>query len=156
MNKYVNIKCNEPPKQTQEILIETEQKFKLLLLKSLGKSYKIMKSKDNFNPLDFCIINKQNLKIVYLEHKKRNGEKNNYQSVIINYCKLSQMEKHYKNSIMVFEYDKLDYLMYIKYDKSFLKYDTTKIKNQDVIFLKNEDCCLGYENLIREIISCLK
>ena len=156
MNKFVSISSNEPSKKTQEIIIPTEQKFKLLLLKSLGKNYKIMKSRNNFNPLDFCIINKDNLKIVYLEHKKRSGEKNNYKSVIINYCKLSQMERNYQNSIMIFEYDNLDFLMYIKYDKSFLHYDTRKVKSQDVIFLDNENCSFGYNKLIKEIILCLK
>ena len=150
MDKF--IKQKEP--KYKEIILDQEHIFKLKVKAELGNEYKIIKSRWVYSPIDFIIVNRLNLKILYIEIKKRS--QNKYKSVIINYSKLTNMNSNFQNTLMIFEYDNLDYLMYIKYDKSFLHYHTKNIKNQDCVFLDNENCSFGYNKLIKEIITSLK
>lgn len=119
------------------VILPTEAEFKLKLKEELGNSYKIIKSRYVFSPVDFLIYNKENLKIIYIEHKRRNEKHNNkYKSIIVNHSKIINCKKNYPNTLFVFEYD--DCYKYVKYGKDFLDFDGGRIKNQDVVFIIND------------------
>ena len=129
MDKF--IKQKEP--KYKEIILDQEHIFKLKVKAELGNEYKIIKSRWVYSPIDFIIVNRLNLKILYIEIKKRS--QNKYKSVIINYSKLTNMNSNFQNTLMIFEYDTI--YKYVKYNDSMLELPTKNIKQQDVVFFDN-------------------
>jgi len=139
MDNFVKIKDNT---SSVSVILPSEAEFKLNLKTELGSNYKIIKSRWIYSPIDFLIINKDNLKCVYIEHKKRNERHNNkYKSIIVNHSKAVNCKKNYPNTIFVFEYD--DVYKYIKYCKDFDKFDGGFVLNQDVVFIPNDKITSG-------------
>lgn len=129
MDKFIKQKV---PK-CKEIISDQEHIFKLKLKAVLGDDYKIIKSRWVYSPIDFIVVNRLNLKILYIEIKRRS--QNKYKSVIINYSKLTNMNSNFRNTLMVFEYDTI--YKYVKYNDSLLNLQTKNIKQQDVVFFDN-------------------
>lgn len=151
MDKWVN---KIDTSKTIEIILPTEEQFKIRLLDTLGDSYFIVKSQLTYCSIDFCIINRKNLKVIYLEHKQRNCNSNRYPSTIINYCKLESFSRNYKNAIMVWSY--IDNDKFLVYTKDLLDLPQKDCKNQSVVYLKNDMLKNGYDNLIATIKHKLK
>ena len=125
-----------------DVILPSEAIFKLNLKEQLGNNYKIVKSRWVYSPIDFLIFNKENLKCLYTEHKRRNEKHNNkYKSIIVNHSKIVNCKQNYPNTIFVFEYD--DVYKYIKYGKDFNDFDGGRIKNQDVVFIPNDKLTIG-------------
>ena len=136
-------------KRTKEItskvgvILPSEAKFKLMLKEQLGNNYKMIKSRWVYSPVDFLIFNKDNLKCIYIEQKRRNEKHNNkYKSIIVNHSKIVNCKRNYPNTLFVFEYD--DVYKYIKYsDKIFDKFDGGTVLKQDVVFIPNDKITSG-------------
>jgi len=154
MDKFVdNVK---PPQTEINILLPTEKIFSIKLMEILGKDYKIIKSRNMYAPIDFIIINKQNLKSVYVEYKRRTNDQNNYKSIIVNESRIISCKKYYPNTLFVFEYNKE--INSIKYDEeSFNTYDRNKVKSQDVVFIPTQFITKSnIEDLCKNIKKYLK
>jgi len=151
MDKFVDVKDTS---KTIEIILPSEEQFKIKLMNTLGDNYFIVKSQDKYLSIDFCIINRKNLKVVYLEHKQRKCNQNTYPSTIINYCKLESFSRNYKNAIMVWSYNDND--KFLVYSKDLLDLPQKDCKNQAVVYLKNDMLKNGYDNLISTIKHKLK
>ena len=151
MDKFVDVKDTS---KTIEIILPSEEQFKIKLMNTLGDNYFIVKSQMKYCSIDFCIINRKNLKVVYLEHKQRNCNKNKYPSTIINYCKLTSFSRNYQNAIMVWSY--IDDDKFLVYTKDLLDLPQKDCKNQSVVYLKNDMLKNGYDNLISTIKHKLK
>ena len=139
MDNFVKIKDNT---SSVSVILPSEAVFKLNLKTELGNNYKMIKSRWVYSPVDFLIFNKDNLKCVYIEHKKRNEKHNNkYKSIIVNHSKIVNCKRNYPNTIFIFEYD--DVYKYIKYSKDFDNFDGGYILKQDVVFLPNDKITSG-------------
>jgi hypothetical protein len=152
MDKFVKIKDTS---KNVEVILPSEELFKRKLLDRLGDEYLIIKSQYKYCSIDFCIVNKFNLKILHLEHKERNCLKNAYPSTIINYSKLMSYKRNYQNTIMIWGY-KENAVKFLVYSEDLLKYKTSDCKNQEVIYIKNDILLDGLDNLISTIIQKLK
>jgi len=152
MDNFVSVKNTS---KNIEVILPSEEIFKRKLLDVLGDEYLIIKSQYKYCSIDFCIINKWNLKILHLEHKQRNCHKNRYPSTIINYSKLMSYKRNYNNTILIWSYE-TDAVKYLVYSEDLLKYETSYCKNQDVIFIKNETLLDGFDSLIATIQLKLK
>ncbi len=152
MDKFVKVKDTS---KNIEVILPSEELFKRKLLEVLGDEYLIIKSQYKYCSIDFAIINKFNLKILHLEHKERNCNKNAYPSTIINYSKLMSYKRNYQNTIMIWGY-KENAVKYLVYSEDLLKYQTSDCKNQEVIFIQNDILLDGFDNLIATIINKLK
>ena len=135
MDRYISSSTNNSINSVN-IIFPQEEQFKITLKNYLGSTYKIIKSKFLFNPIDFLVINKQNLKCLYIEVKRRNNKQ--YSSVIINYSKLVAMKNNYPNSLMCWEYNN-EKCKYLKFKDCLLELPTATIKKQEVVFIKNDD-----------------
>ena len=143
---------NQTPKEENKvsIILPTEKAFSIKLLGALGKSYKVIKSRDKWNNIDFLILNRINIKHLYIEYKKRTGNSRKFNSVIINECKIRAIKKDYNRCLFVFDYD--NSLDFIKYDdKVFSDFSGCKVKNQDVRKIPNYNLKDGFDNLIEFI-----
>ena len=65
MDKFVSVKDTS---KNIELILPSEEIFKRKLLDVLGDEYLIIKSQYKYCSIDFCIVNKFNLKILHLEH----------------------------------------------------------------------------------------
>ena len=141
--------------KNKEIILPSEEIFKRKLIDELGDDYFIIKSQDKYCSVDFCIIYKWNLKILHLEHKQRNCLKNSYPSTIINQSKLISYNSCYKNTILIWSY-KENAVKYLVFNEDLLKYKTCTLKNQEVVYIKNDILKDGFDNLIATIKLKLK
>jgi len=83
---------------------KNENKFYLLLISYLGCEYEIIKSNDFYCNIDFIVINKQNLKTLYIEHKCRNIN-DIYDTLLIGTTKINSIQKNYTSKcILVWEF----------------------------------------------------
>lgn len=138
------------------VILPSEAAFKLKLKEQLGNKYKLVKSRWIYSPIDFLIFNKENLKCVYVEHKRRSGlTTNKYKSLIVNHSKIVNCKNNYPNTLFVFEYD--DNYKYIKYSNKFNDFDGGTIKKQDVVFIPNDKLAIvsiiELSKYIRKIID---
>ena len=151
MMKFVKV---EDKSKEVEIILPSEDQFKMKLMKSLGNQYLIIKSQNKYCSIDFGIINRYNLKMIHLEHKKRAIKSTSYPSTIINQSKLLSFERNYENAIMVWEY--IDALKYLEYSKDLLNLETMKVKNQECYFFANYLLQNSYDDLVATIFKKLK
>jgi hypothetical protein len=141
--------------KTISIILPTENEFSIKLKNALGRNYKIIKSRDKYNLIDFMILNKVNIKHIYLEYKRRNGNNRKYSSVIINECKIRAIKQNYNRCLFVFEYD--NSLDFIKYDNEvFSNLNGSFVKNQDVRQIPNHLLIESFDKLIEFLKSELK
>ena len=61
-----------------EIILDSEELFKIKLLEKVGSEWLMLKSQYQMCCIDFIMVNKQNLKSIHLEHKRRSGSKCNF------------------------------------------------------------------------------
>jgi len=85
--------------------LTNEAKFLMLLVSNLGDNeYEIIKSHNKYCNIDFIIVNKFNIKTVYLEHKYRNVS-DIYDTLFIGSSKINNIIKDYSsNCIIVWEF----------------------------------------------------
>ncbi len=133
------------------IVIDSEEKFKIKLLSDIGDKYLCFKSQHNFSPIDFICINKMNLKTFYIEHKKRKGARCNYETLYIGFNKVNEIDEHYKHSYYVWEFDEVFY--WIKHSPEFLKLNNSYVNGSRVYHIEKSECFIGYETLLNEINS---
>jgi len=128
-----------------EVLIESEQLFIMNINENLeNRHIQTIKSENQYNPIDIIIINRKNIKTIYIEFKERSIKFNNkYKSIIINKSKIEAIKKIYKKCVFVFKYG--NNYKYIRYNKKlFDTFNTCIIKSQNVInipieHVKNSD-----------------
>jgi len=161
MNKYIDIKndtfmVDERDTKKDIIIIPSEAEFKTNLYKIIGRKYKIIKSTWIYSPIDFVIINKENLKTIYVELKSRSKRYLNYTSVMINYSKIKNFQENFSNTIMIFQYE--DTYKYTLFKKDMIHYPTNKqSNNQDVIYIQDTELIRSnLEDLGKYIIKQLK
>ena len=138
----------------QNIIIESEHKFIIDLNKQLSNdNIQIIKSKYKYNNIDFVIINEENLKHLYIELKERDIKfKDKYNSIIVNQCKITAIDKNYKKSIFIFKYGNI--YKFIKYNKKiFNNFNTSFIKNQKVINIPNSNLETGDITALKDFIN---
>lgn len=152
MDKFIEQKA--PQKEPTSILLPTERIFSIKLKQLLGCDYKVLKSKDKYAPVDFAILNKQNLKVLHLEYKKRGTDTNKYPSIIVNQSKIVAFKKHYQQSMFCFEYNKE--INWINYDiELFNTFNGSRIKNQDVCNIPSHTLKKQYDLMVKNIIKRL-
>ena len=153
MNNFITINDD---KKKDIIIIPSEAIFKNNLYKTIGRKYKIIKSTWIYSPIDFIIINKENLKTLYVELKSRSKRYLNFTSVMINYSKIKNFEENFSNTIMIFQYE--DTYKYTLYKKDMIHYPTNKqSNNQDVIYIQDSELLRSnIEDLGKYIIKQLK
>lgn len=152
MDKFIS---KETTKNEVSIILPTEKIFSIKLLEELGKDFKIIKSKEKYCSIDFLIINKLNIKCIYLEYKKRVGQSRKYKSIIVNHSKIISIKRNYNKCIFVFEYD--NDTDFIEYDETLFKsFNGAFVKNQDTIKIENQYLNNGFENLSNFIKKTLK
>ena len=136
------VKSDKTATNKIDVILPSEAEFKLTLKTRLGSNYKMIKSRWVYSPIDFLIFNKDNLKCLYTEHKRRNERHNNkYKSIIVNHSKIVNCKQNYPNTLFVFEYD--DVYKYIKYCRDFDKFDGGCVLKQDVVFIPNDKIISG-------------
>ena len=134
-----------------EIILDSEELFKLQLLESIGDRYMCFKSQHKFSVIDFICINKNNLNNFYIEHKKREGEKCNYSTLYIGYDKVNKVNQYYSNCYYVWSFDNVFY--WVKHNESFLQYNTTYLNGSRVYLIPVNICNTSYESFVSEINS---
>ena len=139
----------------QEILLDSEGRFKKRLLDaSKNNNYKMIKSHLKYCSIDFIIINLDNLKSVYLEHKKKTINGSNFASFMINKCKLDACKKAYSDCIFI--WDCLDDVYWCFYDESLHQSRLEVINESDVYFIDKKLVNVGFDSLILMINKFIK
>jgi len=128
--------------------LTNEAKFLMLLVSNLGDNYEIIKSHNKYCNIDFIIVNKFNLKTVYLEHKYRNVS-DIYDTLFIGSSKINNIIKDYNsNCIVVWEFVEND-LYYIKTTSSFPEiYKEAIICGSSCLEIVKKECGNELINLI--------
>ena len=154
MNKQLenNIKIQEVHnKQNTKYYLEREAVFCIKLFKILDnilpKRITILKSKYKFCKLDFLVVNNDNLRTLYIEHKGRNN--NSYDKgvkFIINVSKINNIINNYNTTRALIV---LDF-----YDDVFFVDDIELIKKQKIIKIYKDD--IDKENDNFELVYDLK
>ena len=134
----------------QQIILDDEGKFKSRLLDACKeKNYKMLKSHYRYASIDFIIINLENLKSVYIEHKKKNINGNNFDSFMINKCKIDSCKKDFKKCIFI--WDCLDDVYWLYYNKELHQSRLEEIYGSDVYFINKKLVNVGFDSLIESI-----
>jgi len=130
---------------------KNEHKFYLLLISYLGCEYEIIKSNDFYCNIDFIVINKQNLKTLYIEHKCRNIN-DIYDTLLIGTTKINSIQKNYTSKcILVWEFLN-DKFYFKKIEQDFIKkYKHSCVRGSDCLEIIKKDCFDGIINLIKLI-----
>jgi len=139
----------------QEILLDSEGKFKKRLLDaSSGFNYKMIKSEYKYASIDFIIVNLDNLKSIYLEHKKKSINASNFASFMINKCKLDACKKNYTDCIFI--WDCLDDVYWCFYSAELHQSRLEVINGSDVYFIDKKLVNVGFDSLILMINQFIK
>lgn len=148
-NKSITMSSKQ---DTKEIILDTEQLFKIQLLNDIGDKYVIMKSQDKYCRVDFICINKKNIKSFYIEHKSRIKQNFTFDSVMIGFDKVNKVnEYYYGNCIYVWDFKNIFY--WVKHKQSFTEYRNGYCCGSKVIYINVEECNIGYDTLITYIQS---
>ena len=134
-----------------EIILDSEDLFKIKLLEEIGVNWLMIKSQNQMCPLDFLCVNKNNIKTLHLEHKRRSGNECVFNTLYIGYDKVNKIEEHYKKCIYIWEYDNMFY--WVKHRKDFLNKRTGYCRGKKVYHIEKEICNLGFDSLVSYINS---
>ena len=85
------------------MLLDTEDEFTKHIIDLLPPSISIIKSSYRYCRIDFLVINKINIKTLYIEHKRRYIKGCNYPSVWIKKDKIEAIIKDYGAFLFVSE-----------------------------------------------------
>ncbi len=132
-----------------EIILDSEELFKLQLLESIGEKYMCFKSQHKYSVIDFICINKNNLNNFYIEHKKRYGEKCNWTTLYIGFDKVNKINQFYQNCYYVWSFDNVFY--WVKHNESFLQLNSGFCNGSKVYHIPVDMCNTTYETFIGEI-----
>lgn len=134
------------------MLLDTEQEFSKELIKRLPTKFQLIKSNYKFCIIDFILINNDNLKVIYLEHKRRFIKGVSFPSIWIKVSKVRAILKNYGKFIFVNTLN--DDLYFITIDnKTIDKYEQeTNIYNELVLNIKIEDFNNGFDDLSNYLI----
>lgn len=117
------------------------------LYELLKPDYLVSVMKEKYATIDIDIKNILTNQKMFLELKYRSSL--NYPTYFIGLAKLHNIEKYYKNTVLVWR-SKND-LVFIQYDKAFLSYNQLFINGGLVIEIKKQDCEVGLGNLVEHI-----
>ena len=131
--------------------IDSEAEFLIKIINLLmDKKYEMLKSQNKYANIDFILINKQNLRSVLIEHKKKSVSGADVPTFFIGYNKLIALDVWYKPPIyLVFEC--IDNIYWIEYDSSFLKRETKMVRGGKLVEINKTECGVGLKNLIAEL-----
>jgi len=134
----------------QSFILDSEGRFKSrLLLDFNDKNYDVKKSQYKYCSIDFIVLNLDNLKSIYIEHKDKKINAKNFQSFMINKCKLDACKRYYKDTIFV--WDCLDNVYWCYYSDELHQSRLEQINNSDVYFIDKNVVNCGFDNLIYSI-----
>ena len=114
----------------------------------------MVKSEYKYASIDFIVINLENLKSVYIEHKKKNINGNNFDSFMINKCKIDSCKKDFKKCIFI--WDCLDDVYWLYYNKELHQSRLEEIYGSDVYFINKKLVNVGFDSLIESINKFIK
>ena len=135
------------------MLLDSEDKFSKMLVDDLDNTISIIKSTDKYCPVDFILLNRYNLKHIYLEHKKRNIVSTRFPSIWIKVSKVRMILNTYGNFIFVSEC--LDRLLFLYITNDIFNNDylieTNDFNGEVVLNISTSDFSVGLPNLVRFI-----
>jgi len=129
------------------VILDTEHIFSTELIRRLPSKFHLIKSNKKYCIVDFILINKDNIKIIYIEHKRRYINGDQYPSIWIKVSKIRNILKRYGNFIFINTLN--DNLYFIIIDnKTIDKYEQeTNIYNELVLNIKTADFDKGFDDL---------
>ena len=134
---------------------DAERKFSIELTEILPQQYDILKSKYKYARVDLIIINKNNLKSLYIEHKQRNIFSHNFKTIIIKYSKVKALIKDYHN--VIFCCQCIDELLYIRLTEDILELDREDLENgENVIHIPITSFTKSIHTLKKDILQKLQ
>jgi len=133
------------------IIIDSEEIFKVQLLEDIGDRYMVFKSNHKYSVVDFICINKNNLRNFHIEHKKRSGEKCDFNTLYIGFDKVNKVNEYFKNTYYIWDFDNVFY--WVKHNEDFLNRDTGFINGSKVYHILVSEVNTGYNNFIELINS---
>ena len=134
-----------------EIILDSEDLFKIKLLEEIGDNWLMIKSQNIMCPLDFLCVNKNNIKTLHLEHKRRTGKECVFKTLYIGFDKVNKIQEHYKKCIYIWEYD--NQLYWVKHKKEFVNNRTGYSRGKKIYHIDKDICNLGFESLVKYIGS---
>lgn len=133
------------------MLLDSEDIFLKRLIDMLPSSISIIKSSYRYCRIDFLVINKINIKTLYIEHKLRSIIGRNYPSVWIKKDKIESILKDYGAFLFVSECKDDIYYIWID-DKTIDKYVVeTNLYGEVVVNILTADFGKGYDGIIKLI-----
>ena len=131
--------------EVKALILPNEFIFYERLLKFIGKDCYVNKSNNRFCSIDFIIIDKHNLRTIYLEHKYRNIE-DMYNTLLIGKNKIDNIIKSkYRHSYVIWEFAN-DVFYVKKVLKEFIKYETSTYVNSEA-YKVNKDECVKFNDI---------
>jgi len=133
------------------MLLDSEDIFLKRLIDMLPSSISIIKSSYRYCRIDFLVINKINIKTLYIEHKLRSIIGRNYPSVWIKKDKIESILKDYGAFLFVSECKDDIYYIWID-DKTIDKYVVeTNLYGEVVVNILTADFSKGYDGITKLI-----
>jgi hypothetical protein len=137
------------------IILDKEHMFLLKLIEKLGDKYDILKSQNKYCAVDFIIINKYNLKTLYIEHKFRNTTDKS-DTLFIGKTKIENLLTNYINSIIIWEFSN-DIYYSIEVCEELVKQSTMSyIRGCYALEIIKSQCNNSIDLLIKNIIEKLE
>jgi hypothetical protein len=132
-------------------ILEREDLFLLNLYEKLDNKYNIVKATSKFCNVDFLMTNPINLKTLYIEHKYRNVE-DKYDTLYIGKTKVNNINLHYKNCIIVWEFNTLTndaiYYYFEATDNMTSVYDMCYVAGSTALKIVKKDCGSSLDSLL--------
>jgi hypothetical protein len=133
------------------IIIDSEEIFKIQLLEDIGERYMVFKSNHKYSVVDFICINKNNLRNFHIEHKKRSGEKCDFDTLYIGFDKVNKVNEYFKDTYYIWDFDNVFY--WVKHNEDFLNRNTGYSNGSKVYHILVSEVKTGYSNFIELINS---
>jgi hypothetical protein len=137
------------------IILDKEHEFLLKLIEELGDKYEIIKSQNKYCNIDFIVINRHNLKTLYIEHKFRNVV-DKYDTLFIGKTKINNILSLYSKCVIVWEFIGDVFYSIEVCDDMLVKYYMAYVMGSYALEISKEDCNKSIDNLIENIIKNLE
>ena len=131
------------------IILDTEQLFKIKLLNEIDNDYLMIKSNHKYSVIDFICINKNNLRTFYIEHKFKTYDKCYYDTLYIGYDKVNKCNKYFYNTIYIWEFK--EELYWIHHSKDLLNSKQTYINGGECYEIDITKCNNTFDSLLEYI-----
>jgi len=142
------------------VILDDEALFKIKTLDALNnndemKNFLMIKSQDKYCNVDFSIINTRNLRMIYVEHKRKHIKANDFSTFFIGFQKLIMIDTYYGSNKLFLCFECDDDFYYTEYDEKFLKRDKKIVRGGKVIEIDKSECGVGFDKFTQKLVESL-